>query len=126
MKMIVARSETNKTMFPPVYVFSTFFYPLLMDVGFNAGKRWTKKVDLFAQSLILIPVQLGMHWYLSTIDMDAKTIHFYDSMGGNNKGNKGNIFIPPSGALGQEGLRAGLQRVEAADRQEDPAADERI
>ena len=85
MKMIVARSETNKTKFRPVYVFSTFFYPRLMDVGFNAVKRWTKKVDLFAQSLILIPVHLGMHWCLATIDMDAKTIHYYDSMGGNNK-----------------------------------------
>ena len=85
MQMIVARSEGDKKKFRAVYAFSTFFYPRLMDVGFNAVKRWTKKVDLFSQSLILIPVHLGMHWCLATIDIDAKAIVYYDSMGGNNK-----------------------------------------
>ena len=56
-----------------------------MDVGFNKVKRWTKKVDLFSQSLILIPVHLGMHWCLATIDMDTKAIIYYNSMGGNNE-----------------------------------------
>ena len=85
MQMIVARSEGDKKNFRSTYAFSTFFYPRLMDVGFNAVKRWTKKVDLFSQSLILIPVHLGMHWCLATIDIDAKAIVYYDSMGGNNK-----------------------------------------
>ena len=33
-----------------------------------------------------------MHWCLATIDMDAKTIHFYDSMSGNNKAALREIF----------------------------------
>ena len=149
MQMIVARSEGDKKKFRAVYAFSTFFYPRLMDVGFNAVKRWTKKVDLFSQSLILIPVHLGMHWCLATIDMDAKAIVYYDSMGGNNKVScknpinlesschtchnchtagrtEGSRLLPPAGALRQEGVRPGPQRVEADHRQEDPAADERI
>ena len=83
--MIVARSEGSKMKFRAVYAFSTFFYPRLMDIGFNEVKRWTKKVDLFSLSLILIPVHLGMHWCLATIDMDAKAIIYYNSMGGNNE-----------------------------------------
>jgi len=86
MQMIVARSENNKENFRSVYSFSTFFYPRLMDAGYNAVKRWTKKVDLFSYSLVLVPVHLGMHWCLATIDMDSKSIVYYDSMGGNNKG----------------------------------------
>ena len=85
MQMIVARSENNKENFRSVYSFSTFFYPRLMDAGYNAVKRWTKKVDLFSYSLVLVPVHLGMHWCLATIDMDSKSIVYYDSMGGNNK-----------------------------------------
>jgi len=85
MQMIVARSENNKENFRSVYSFSTFFYPRLMDAGYNAVKRWTKKVDLFSFSLVLVPVHLGMHWCLATIDMDSKSIVYYDSMGGNNK-----------------------------------------
>ena len=85
MQMIVARADGNKENFRSVYTFSTFFYPRLMDVGYNGVKRWTKKVDLFSYSLILVPVHLGMHWCLATIDMDTQTITYYDSMGGNNK-----------------------------------------
>jgi len=85
MQMIVARSEGNKENFRPVYAFSTFFYPRLMDDGYSAVRRWTKKVDLFSFSLVLVPVHLGMHWCLAAVDMDAKSITYFDSMGGNNK-----------------------------------------
>ena len=42
-------------------------------------------MDLFSYSLVLVPVHLGMHWCLATIDMDTQSIVYYDSMGGNNK-----------------------------------------
>ena len=79
------RSEGDKENFRPVYAFSTFFYPRLMDAGYAAVRRWTKKVDLFSYSLVLVPVHLGMHWCLAAVDMDAKSITYFDSMGGNNK-----------------------------------------
>ena len=85
MQMIVARAESNQENFRSVYAFNTFFYPRLMDKGYSMVKRWTKKVDLFSYSLVLIPVHLGMHWCLATVDMDRKSIIYYDSMGGNNR-----------------------------------------
>jgi len=84
MQMIVQRSSEGNKKFPLVYAFSTFFYPKLMDSGHSGVKRWTKKVDLFSHSLILIPVHLGMHWCLAVIDLEKKAISYYDSMGGRN------------------------------------------
>eukprot|EP00092_Neocalanus_flemingeri_P025291 GFUD01027423.1.p1 GENE.GFUD01027423.1~~GFUD01027423.1.p1 ORF type:complete len:678 (+),score=252.81 GFUD01027423.1:55-2088(+) len=84
MQMIVTRSVTVTGQFCSVYAFTTFFYPKLKEGGHATVKRWTKKVDIFSHSLILVPVHLGMHWCLATIDMTSKVITYYDSMGGNN------------------------------------------
>lgn len=88
MHMIVARSKEDTENFRSVYAFTSFFYQKLMKGGYERVKRWIKKVDLFSHSLILIPVHLVMkgtnHWCLATIDMDKKTIVYYDSLGGNN------------------------------------------
>ena len=43
-----------------------------MEKGHAALKRWTRKVDIFATDLMLIPVHLGMHWCLATIDFKRK------------------------------------------------------
>ena len=82
--MIVTRATANPSKYQPVYAFSTFFYPKLKDGGHVSVKRWTKKVDIFNHSLILIPVHLGMHWCLATIEIKKKVIAYYDSLGGNN------------------------------------------
>ena len=82
--MIVERSGKDK--FCSVHAFTTFFYPKLKETGHSSVKRWTKKVDIFSYSLLLVPVHLGMHWCLAVIDMKNKTITYYDSMGGNNMG----------------------------------------
>lgn len=63
---------------------NTFFYPKLVSQGYNALRRWTKKVDIFAQDMIVVPVHLGVHWCLSMIDFRDKTIKYYDSMGSPN------------------------------------------
>ena len=65
--------------------FGTGFYPFLMNCGYVCVKRWTKKVDLFSYSLVLLPVHLGDHWCLETINMDEKLIVNYDILGGNNE-----------------------------------------
>lgn len=85
MKMIVRRSRQED--FPDVWAFSTFFYPKLLNdhEGHKGVKRWTKKVDLFAQSLVFIPVHIGMHWSLALADIDKQEIKYYDSMGDNNE-----------------------------------------
>ncbi|XP_043939414.1 sentrin-specific protease 1-like [Protopterus annectens] len=80
MNMLVDRS-TNK-MLPKVHAFNTFFFPRLKSAGFQAVKRWTKKVDIFAVDILLVPVHLGVHWCLAVVDFRKKSIEYYDSMGG--------------------------------------------
>ncbi|XP_077416112.1 sentrin-specific protease 2 [Vanacampus margaritifer] len=70
-----------------VYSFSTFFFPKLRGSpsgqagGHAAVKRWTKAVDIFQCDLLLVPLHLGVHWALAVIDLKAKTVKLYDSMG---------------------------------------------
>merc|ERR1719239_163603 len=85
MQMIVSRAADSQGRLPATYAYNTFFYSRLMEKGFAAVKRWTKKVDIFSYSVLLIPVHLGMHWCLAVVDVDQKIITYYDSMGGNNE-----------------------------------------
>ncbi|XP_076750121.1 sentrin-specific protease 1 [Xylocopa sonorina] len=83
MNLLIARSSSNKK-YPKVHAMNTFFYPKLISGGHSSLKRWTRKIDIFAQDLIVIPVHLGIHWCMSIIDFRDKSICYYDSMGGNN------------------------------------------
>lgn len=80
MNLIIERGKNQK--FPSVYAFNTFFYPKLIKDGYGSLKRWTRKVDIFAQDLLAVPIHLGMHWCMSIVDFREKTIKYYDSMGG--------------------------------------------
>ena len=77
------RSQNDQKL-PKVYAFTTFFYPKLIKTGYGTVRRWTKKVDVFAHDLLIVPVHLGMHWCLATIDLRSKQINYYDSMHGDN------------------------------------------
>lgn len=85
MNMIVARSKTVDN-WPKVYAFNTYFYPKIVEKGQTAVKRWTRKVDIFAHDIILVPVHLNVHWCLAVIDLrkGRQGVYYYDSMGGNN------------------------------------------
>ncbi|XP_034824111.1 sentrin-specific protease 2-like isoform X2 [Maniola hyperantus] len=84
MNLLMQRSEERKDL-PRVYATNTFFYPKLMQSGQAGLKRWTRKVDIFAHDLIVVPVHLGVHWCLSLIKFREKKIHYLDSMGGRNQ-----------------------------------------
>lgn len=85
MSLICERSTSENSPFEnKVYAFSTFFYPKLVKDGYSSLKRWTRKIDIFAHNIIIIPVHLGMHWTLAIIDFNCKEIRYYDSMNGNN------------------------------------------
>lgn len=83
MNLLMERGRTEPGL-PSVYAFNTFFYPKLLASGHGALKRWTRKVDIFAHDLVLVPVHLGMHWCLAVIDFRHSKIQYYDSMGGSN------------------------------------------
>lgn len=83
--LIMERGNGKYPKLPKVHSMNTFFYPKLMSQGYNSLRRWTKKVDIFAQDIVVIPVHLGVHWCLSIIDFRDKTIKYYDSMGSPNQ-----------------------------------------
>ncbi|XP_077260893.1 sentrin-specific protease 1-like [Temnothorax americanus] len=83
MNLLIARG-TSSNKYPKVHAMNTFFYPKLLSSGHSSLKRWTRKVDIFAQDLIIIPIHLNVHWCMSIVDFRDKTIVYYDSMGGDN------------------------------------------
>ena len=85
MKMIEARAEADKKTYRAVYSITSFLYHRLKEAGYSSVKRWTKEVDLFSYSLVLVPIHLPRHWCLATVDIDTQSIIYYDSMGGNDK-----------------------------------------
>jgi len=85
MQMIVARGAREDNKYPKVFAYNTFFYSTYKDNGYSRVRRWTKKEDIFSYDLLLVPVHLGMHWCLATIDVANKSINYYDSMNGNNQ-----------------------------------------
>ncbi|XP_060108179.1 sentrin-specific protease 1 [Heteronotia binoei] len=82
MNMLMERSKQKG--FPAVHAFNTFFFTKLKTAGYQAVKRWTKKVDVFSVDILLVPIHLGVHWCLAVIDYRKKNITYYDSMGGMN------------------------------------------
>nr|XP_056705309.1 sentrin-specific protease 1 [Euleptes europaea] len=82
MNMLMERSKQKG--FPTVHAFNTFFFTKLKTAGYQAVKRWTKKVDVFSVDILLVPIHLGVHWCLAVMDFRKKTITYYDSMGGMN------------------------------------------
>ncbi|MGH0180094.1 UNVERIFIED_CONTAM: hypothetical protein FKN15_003329 [Acipenser sinensis] len=82
MNLLAERSK--RPGLPRVHAFNTFFYPKVRSAGFNAVRRWTKKVDVFSMDILLVPVHLGVHWCLAVVDLRKKSICYFDSMGGTN------------------------------------------
>lgn len=76
----------NKQGYKKVYTFNTFFYPKLRESGYSSIRRWTRRVDIFIYDYVLVPVHLGNHWCLASIDFSQKMISYYDSLGGNPNG----------------------------------------
>ncbi|CAH8558511.1 unnamed protein product [Schistosoma turkestanicum] len=87
LQLLQHRSQ-RQTNLPRIAVLSTFFYAKLTSSaggGYAGVRRWTRQLKLFDQDIVLIPIHdRGMHWCLSSIDLRAKTITYYDSMGSSN------------------------------------------
>lgn len=63
MNLLMERSKEKGL--PTVHAFNTFFFTKLKTAGYQAVKRWTKKVDIFSVDLLLVPIHLGVHWCLA-------------------------------------------------------------
>ncbi|KAK0465314.1 uncharacterized protein EV420DRAFT_1513860 [Desarmillaria tabescens] len=66
-----------------VHYFSTFFWSKLDKDGYEKARlaKWTKKFDIFAKDMVLIPVNHNnMHWTAAAINFRHKRIESYDSM----------------------------------------------
>ncbi|KAH8856501.1 Sentrin-specific protease 1 [Schistosoma japonicum] len=87
LQLLQHRSQ-RQTNLPRIAVLSTFFYAKLTAAtggGYSGVRRWTRQIQLFDQDIILIPIHdRGMHWCLSCVDLRAKSITYYDSMGSGN------------------------------------------
>ncbi|KAJ1982766.1 hypothetical protein H4R35_000125 [Dimargaris xerosporica] len=77
--LIVARSQDGHH-FPSLHTFNTFFYPKLCDQGYRTVRRWTKRVDIFAKDMVILPIHLPAHWTCAVINFTRKRIEYYDSM----------------------------------------------
>jgi len=82
--LVARESGTNGN--PRVYAFSTFFYSKLTKDGptHTSWDRWMRRgnVTFFDYDIILVPIHLGNHWTLTTIDFRSRCIAYYDSLGG--------------------------------------------
>lgn len=66
-----------------IVVFSTFFYTKLCEEGYSGVARWTKKENIFQKRLIIVPIHIPpLHWVLAVVDMNEKTLEYYDSLRG--------------------------------------------
>lgn len=68
-----------------IHIFNTFFYDRLSEKGYSAISRWTKRIDIFSQEFIIIPIHLGMHWVCGVINFTLKRFEYYDSLHGSNR-----------------------------------------
>lgn len=66
-----------------VHYFSTFFWSKLVSEGYERARlaKWTKKFDIFAKDIILIPINHNnAHWTAAAINFRRKRMESYDSM----------------------------------------------
>ncbi|VDK29820.1 unnamed protein product [Gongylonema pulchrum] len=76
LNLICDRAKTDENL-PKTYAFSTFFYSTLSSKGYASVKRWTRKIDIFAYELLLVPVHLGAHWCLAVSFSFFKDLLFF-------------------------------------------------
>ncbi|KIH51212.1 hypothetical protein ANCDUO_18704 [Ancylostoma duodenale] len=62
---LVCQRSTEAKDLPKAYAFNTFFYANISTKGYASVKRWTRKVDIFAHDVLLVPVHLSVHWCMA-------------------------------------------------------------
>ncbi|KAK4051275.1 hypothetical protein OIO90_004756 [Microbotryomycetes sp. JL221] len=77
--------QSNAVELKKVFCFNSFFYNSLSTGGHKKVKRWTKRVDLFDQDVVIVPINHGnAHWVCAAINIRDKRFEYYDSLGNTN------------------------------------------
>lgn len=76
---LIADRSKKKESLPKALAMNTFFMQRLLDKGFDGVKRWTRKIDIFAYDIMIIPVHVINHWCLAIINFYDKVIRYYNS-----------------------------------------------
>ena len=83
----------NKRSFKKSHFLNSFFMDKLLGtkqtspprtgvIFFSGVSRWTK-FDIFELAKLYVPININnSHWCLLVVDFDAKTVRYYDSLGG--------------------------------------------
>lgn len=83
------RERNEQLQISKIYIFSTFFYKLLMkndEYNHSRVEGWVRKVDLFEMDKVMFPIHVNTdHWVLVVVNFKQNRWEFYDSMGGDGK-----------------------------------------
>ncbi|KAI5479733.1 sentrin-specific protease 1 [Pseudohyphozyma bogoriensis] len=89
---VPGRTDENGVKYKKAFSFNSFFYkkfctPESQQGGYKGVKRWSRRADLFAQDIVIIPInQHNSHWVCAAINFALKRFEYYDSLGGPNPG----------------------------------------
>lgn len=72
---------------PKYHAFNTFFYTNIREKGAESVRRWATRAKIGKENLLkverlFIPVHSGAHWSLLVVSPIARTIEYFDSLGG--------------------------------------------
>jgi hypothetical protein len=89
------KNEGHRHLFPSAvtscYAFSSLFYTRLEISGYDGVQRWTRRVNIFSHSLLIIPINIDHHWTLVTVDLEDSRpvrLRYLDSLLMNNTPDK--------------------------------------
>eukprot|EP01060_Flectonema_neradi_P039278 TRINITY_DN858_c0_g3_i1.p1 TRINITY_DN858_c0_g3~~TRINITY_DN858_c0_g3_i1.p1 ORF type:complete len:320 (+),score=32.16 TRINITY_DN858_c0_g3_i1:107-1066(+) len=82
LKLIIHRTNMMYGM-QSAFAFGTHFFMKLIhsECDFSAVSRWTKKVDIFSYTILVLPCNLTNHWGLTVVDFGQGTVAYFDSLG---------------------------------------------
>ncbi|XP_003742210.1 uncharacterized protein LOC100908025 [Galendromus occidentalis] len=83
LNLIVNRNRDSPHL-PKVFSFSTFFLDFYKRHGYDEVSKWTRRDDIFAKDIFLVPVYTKSHWCMASIDWRTRVIKYMDSLGGQN------------------------------------------
>lgn len=82
-----AAGNNGRNVQPKYHGFNSFFYSNLRDKGYDSVRRWATRAKIGGPALlgvdtVLIPIHNSMHWTLLVVKPSARTVEYFDSLGG--------------------------------------------